>query len=445
MTRAQAPAVRERTQGRRRHPEKRGERSSVRDERRVAWGRMPALRDRTAAAAHSAVDGAGTPADSERMSGPTGVIRPRVIAAAATLLGFYSALLAYYYVTTFGSRGSDSFGLLLALNLNYWYAWAAVTPGILWLSRRCPLERGALLGSVPAHLAGVFLATLTHVSLVTLGREGIYYATGRNSGRWLEEFQRMFFLNFDFEMATYWAIVGLSHALRYHYEAQNRALTALRLETRLVEAQLQALQRQIQPHFLFNTLNTVSALMHKDVEAADAMLARLGTLLRQAIETVDVQEVALAEELDFLRQYVAIEQARFQDRLTVSFEIEPGAEDCPVPNFVLQPLVENSIRHGIGPRPGPGHVLVRAARAGQILRLEVRDDGVGVDPSRLSDLEHGVGLSNTRSRLAHLYGERHRFAVVHPPGGGLSVQIDIPVEEPAREASEADLLEEGAA
>lgn len=374
-----------------------------------------------------------------------GVIRLRLIVGAATLLGFYSAFLAYYYVTTFSPQGADSFALLLALNLNYWYAWAAIAPGILWLSRRCPLERGLLARSVPAHLVGVFLATLLHVSLVTLGRELIYYAASMTSGRWLAEFQRMFFLNFDWEMATYWAIVGLSHALRYHYEAQSRALAASRLETRLVEAQLQTLQRQIQPHFLFNTLNTVSALMHRDVEAADAMIVRLGDLLRQSIETGDVQEVALAHELDFLRKYVDIELARFQDRLTVTFEVDSGTGDCPVPNLLLQPLVENSIRHGIGPRPGPGHVLVKVRRTRAGLRLEVRDDGVGVDAARLSDLEHGVGLSNTRSRLAHLYGERHHFSVTTPAGGGLSVLIEIPVDEPAREAVEADLVAEGAA
>lgn len=378
------------------------------------------------------------------MTPPTGAIRLRLIFAVATALGFFSAFQAYYYVSTFSSR-PDPIGILLALNFNYWYSWAVLTPAILWLARRCPLERGRLWRHVPAHIVGVFVATLAHVSLVTLGRAGIGYFHPLPGGDWQMQFQRMFFLNFDFEMATYWAIVGLSHALSYHYEAQARALTASRLETRLVEAQLQTLQRQIQPHFLFNTLNTVSALMHRDVEAADAMIARLGDLLRQSIETVDVQEVALAHELDFLRKYVDIEQARFQDRLTVTFEVDPDTEDCPVPNFLLQPLVENSIRHGIGPRTGPGHVLVKAVRAGEVLRLEVRDDGVGVDAARLSDLERGVGLSNTRSRLAHLYGERHRFAVTSPPEGGLSVVIEIPVDEPAREASVAELLAEGAA
>jgi len=408
-------------------------------------GRVDERRGAARGATPSFIDRASIAVDSDHVSARTGVIRLRLIFGVATALGFFSAFQAYYYVSTFSTR-QDSFGILLALNLNYWYSWALLTPAILWLARRCPLERGRLWRHVPAHIVGVVAATLTHVSLVTLGRAGIAWLHPLpGGGDWQAQFQRMFFLNFDFEMATYWAIVGLSHARRYHYEAQARALTAARLETRLVEAQLQTLQRQIQPHFLFNTLNTVSALMHRDVEAADAMIARLGDLLRQSIETVDVQEVALAHELDFLRKYVDIEQARFQDRLTVTFDIDPDTQECPVPNFLLQPLVENSIRHGIGPRPGPGHVWVTATRAGDILRIEVRDDGVGVDAARLSDLEHGVGLSNTRSRLAHLYGDRHRFVVTSPSQGGLSVLIEIPVDEPAREASVAELMAEGAA
>lgn len=378
------------------------------------------------------------------MPTPARGIRARHIFVVATLLGFFSAFSAYYYATL-ASR-QEEFAILLALNLNYWYSWALLTPVILRLSTRFPLERGRFLRSVPMHVVGVVGCTLAHVSLVTAGRAAINSLVApMPMSPWTTSFQRMFFLNFDYEMMTYWAIVFLSHAQRYHYEVQARALAASRLETRLIEAQLQNLQRQIQPHFLFNALNTISALMHRDVEAADAMLARLGSLLRQAIETTDVQEVALADELDFLRKYVAIEQARFQDRLTVTFEIAPDTEDCPVPNFLLQPLVENAIRHGIGPRTGPGHVWVGAARHGAVLRLDVRDDGVGMEPSRLSDLEQGVGLSNTRSRLVHLYGDRHRFAVTTAPGEGLSVTIEIPVDEPAHEASEHDVLAEGVA
>jgi signal transduction histidine kinase len=370
------------------------------------------------------------------MASSSGALRLRLIFGAATVLGFFSAFTAYYYVTTFGQRGKASFPFLLLLNLNYWYSWALLTPGILWLARRFPFERGVWLRSVPVHLAGVFVCTLAHVTLVMLGRMNIYAWRGESPGAWPAEFQRMFFLNFDYEMMTYWAIVGVSHVLRYHYEAQARTLSASRLETRLMEAQLQSLQRQLQPHFLFNTLNTISALIHRDVEAADAMLARLGDLLRLSFENLGVQEVALEQELDFLRQYVAIEQARFRERLTVTFDVAPDALDCLVPNLLLQPLVENAIRHGIGPRVGPGHVLVRAARTGAVLELEVRDDGVGVPAAQLSDLEQGVGLSNTRSRLAHLYGADHRFEVRLPADGGLSVLIAIPVDEVATEASE---------
>jgi two-component system LytT family sensor kinase len=368
----------------------------------------------------------------------SGALRLRLIFGAATVLGFFSAFTAYYYVTTFAQRGKASFPFLLLLNLNYWYSWALLTPGILWLARRFPFERDSWLRSVPVHVVGVFACTLAHVSLVMFGRGAIYSWRGESQGVWSSEFQRLFFLNFDWEMMTYWTIVGVSHALRYHYEAQDRALRASRLETRLMEAQLQTLQRQIQPHFLFNTLNTISALMHRDVEAADAMLARLGDLLRMSFETLGVQEVSLEQELDFLRKYVAIEQARFRERLDVTFEIADDTLDCLVPNLVLQPLVENAIRHGIGPRIGPGHVLVRAARSGSVLELEVRDDGVGVPAAKLSDLEQGVGISNTRSRLVHLYGDQHRFEVRRPAGGGLSVVIAIPVDDVATEASEAE-------
>ena len=204
-----------------------------------------------------------------------------------------------------------------------------------------------------------------------LGRTAIYSWWGESQGVWAMEFQRMFFLNFDWEMMTYWTIVGLSHALRYHYEAQDRALRASRLETRLMEAQLQTLQRQLQPHFLFNTLNTIAALMHRDVEAADAMLARLGDLLRLSFETLGVQEVALEQELDFLRQYVAIEQARFRERLTVSFDI--GARRARVPGAKPFAAAARRKRHPARDRAA-GRARARAG-AGGAQRLGARARG----------------------------------------------------------------------
>jgi len=254
----------------------------------------------------------------------------------------------------------------------------------------------------------------------------------------------MFFNNFDWDMMTYWAIVGLSHALRYNGEARDRELRESQLETHLVEAQLQALQRQLQPHFLFNTLNTISALMHRDVDAADNMIAKLSDLLRISLHNVGTQEVPLKEELDFLSKYLEIEQSRFRDRLTVVFDVQPDTLDALVPHLVLQPLVENSIKHGIGPRPTPGRIEIRSRRTGSLLELEVKDNGLGLSAARLTDFNRGVGLANTRSRLQHLYGSSHRFEFRQPAGGGLSVLVAIPLVELAVEAHE-DMVEEGVA
>jgi signal transduction histidine kinase len=359
-------------------------------------------------------------------------IPPRVIFAVATALGFFSGFQAYYFVSTFTGRPA-SFPLLLALNLSYWYSWAILTPGIIWLARKFPFERRAWKRSTIVHIGGVFAATFLHVALTVASRKAIFTLIQEPQSPWLVEAQRMFFLNFDWEMMTYWAIIGLSHALWYQREAQERAVKAIQLETHLVEAQLQALQRQLQPHFLFNTLNTISALMHRDVDAADNMIARLSDLLRISLNAVGVQETTLKAELDFLSKYLEIEQTRFRDRLTVVFDVRPDTLDALLPNLILQPLVENCIKHGIGPKATPGRIEIRARRAGKVLELEVRDNGVGLSAARLSDFNRGVGLANTRSRLQHLYGASHRFEFRQPPGGGLQVLIAIPLVEAAQE------------
>jgi two-component system, LytTR family, sensor kinase len=378
------------------------------------------------------------------MQAAWGRIRLRTIWGVASALGFFSAFQAYYFVSTFTERPA-SFLLLLALNLNYWYAWALLVPAILWLARRFPIERGTWTRSVPVHLGGVVFCTFAHAVVVTTVRQAIVGSLAPDVAPaqplWLQDFQRMFFLNFDWEMMTYWAIVGLSHALRFHYESQTRALRESQLETRLVEARLRSLQHQLQPHFLFNTLNTISALMHRDVETADRMIARLSELLRASLEMGDVQEVALKQELEFLERYLEIEQTRFRDRLTVRFDVDPGLLDALVPNLILQPLVENAIKHGLGPRPSGGTVRIVARRAGELLALEVCDDGVGLSAARLSDFNRGVGLANTRSRLQHLYGSGHRFEFRQPPEGGLSVLIAIPTGEVAGELLEYTAME----
>jgi two-component system, LytTR family, sensor kinase len=352
----------------------------------------------------------------------------RIIFSVATALGFFSAFAVFYFVSTFTDQRA-AFGLLLALNLGYWYSWAALTPGILWLTRRFPFDRAAWKAAIPVHVAGVIVAVSLHVVMTVALRFGTYWAIGESLDTWLHEAQEMFIVNFDWEMMTYWTIVGVGTALRYLDEARAKELNAAQLETRLIEARLHTLQRQLQPHFLFNTLNTISALMHRDVEAADAMIARLSDLLRMSLERVGVQEVPLKEELDFLSKYLEIEQTRFRDRLTVVFDVQADTLHVLVPNLLLQPLVENAIKHGIGPRPTPGQVTVRAPARRALLELDVQDDGVGLSAARLTDFNRGVGLSNTRSRLDHLYGSLHRFEFRQPADGGLLVCIAIPMAE----------------
>ena len=377
--------------------------------------------------------------DSAIMTPNPGRVPVRVIVGVATALGFFSAFAAFYFISTFTEKPAG-FPLLLALNLSYWYSWAVLTPGILWLTRQFPFERATWKAAIPVHLAGVVVAVLLHVAMAVASRMATYWVVGESLDSWLMEFQEMFFLNFDWEMMTYWTIVGVGHAIRYHYQVRAKELSAAQMETRLVEAQLQTLQRQMQPHFLFNTLNTISALMHRDVDAADAMIARLSDLLRMSLQRVGVQEVDLKEELDFLSKYLEIEQTRFRDRLSVVFDIQADTLDALVPNLLLQPLVENAIKHGIGPRPTPGQIVVRSRRVGAMLELDVQDNGVGLSAARLTDFNRGVGLSNTRSRLDHLYGSLHRFEFRQPAEGGLLVLIAIPMAELAVEVGEGEAV-----
>jgi len=216
------------------------------------------------------------------------------------------------------------------------------------------------------------------------------------------------------------------------------------LEARLARAQLQSLRLQLHPHFLFNTLNTINALIGTDRHAAERVVSGLSELLRMSLSSASEQEISLAKELELLAHYIEIQQIRFQDRLTVSFRVDPDARYALVPNLMLQPLVENAIRHGIAPRAAPGHVVVTAARQGGRLELSVVDDGVGESPR----VEHrdGVGLGNTRARLLSLYGSDHRFEAGSASTGGFAVRIEIPfrtdlaVKDAARRESGREAL-----
>ena len=270
--------------------------------------------------------------------------------------------------------------------------------------------------------------------------EAVHWWLARSEGNdyaWWTQVQRSAFLYLDWEMMTYWAIVGLSHALLYYRESRARELRAAQLETRLVAAQLTTLQQQLHPHFLFNTLHAISSLMHKDVNAADKVLIQLSDLLRITLEHSGRQDITLDAELGALSKYLAIEQTRFADRLVVRFEIQPETLDCLVPSLLLQPLVENAIKFGVARKAGPGHVDIRARREGDKLVLEVRDDGAGLTEDALTALQKGIGVSTTRARLQHLFGADYRFEF-HRLAQGLAVVVALPWRHASGAAQVAD-------
>jgi two-component system, LytTR family, sensor kinase len=341
----------------------------------------------------------------------------------ATLLGLLSTAVAWNFTVALGGPQVEWTTLLL-LNCAYWYLWALFTPAIVWLSQHYRFERQGLIRALLVHLPSVMLFSFGHIAAMG----GVQWWIATSAGRtfpWWEEVQRTALQYIDWEMMTYWAIAGLSHAVLYYRESKDRAVRASQLETRLVEAQLKTLQQQLHPHFLFNTLHAISALMHRDVEAADRTLMRLSDLLRMTLENIGQQEIPLQAELDFLFKYVQIEQTRFADRLIVRYDIQPDTLDGLVPNLILQPLVENAIKHGVAKKAGLGHIDISARRDGDKLLLEVRDDGVGLSEDALTALQKGIGVSTTRARLQHLFGADYRFEF-HRQAMGLAVVVAIP-------------------
>jgi LytS/YehU family sensor histidine kinase len=230
---------------------------------------------------------------------------------------------------------------------------------------------------------------------------------------------------FQLYVLTYWAMVGVCHALNYQRKYRERELRASQLETWLAQSQLQLLKAQLHPHFLFNTLNTISALMQTDLERADQMVARLGDLLRHSLDNFSVQEVPLWRELGFVDTYLEIEQVRFGPRLHIERDIDPDVLESLVPSLFLQPLVENALRHGIGPRPGTGHLILRAQRRETGVHLEIEDDGVGLP----AGYREGIGLANTRARLRQLYGDEHGLRLQPGGQGGVCVRVDLPFRD----------------
>jgi sensor histidine kinase YesM len=251
--------------------------------------------------------------------------------------------------------------------------------------------------------------------------------------RWIESFGMLNFL-------TYWVIVGAWFAFTYHsrylasrWKAAQLERDAARLEARMAEARLEALRMELNPHFLFNTLNSISGLVRRrEHDEAVQVLARFGELLRVTLDREAEQMTTLAQELEFLRLYLDIERVRFHDRLIVTIDVDPPLLAAPVPTLILQPLVENAVRHGIARKPGQGRIDVEARDTGGGLVLTVRDTGIGFGADGPTQTREGVGLSNTRARLAQLYGDDAWLELTETDGGGATVTVRIPLTERLR-------------
>lgn len=304
------------------------------------------------------------------------------------------------------------------------YPWALATPLVLWLSHRFRIERTNWIRRVSLH----FLFSLVLCSSL-IASHFITYMLLNGRGGSLTAF-RIFnytYYNLDRWLLIYGLILVLSHAFNYYQSFRRGELKASQLHTQLVQSQLEALKMQVQPHFLFNTLHSISALLSKDTDGARKMITRLGDFLRLTLENSGSMEVTLQQEIEFLNGYLEIERIRFQDRLTTDIHVDPEVLDVRVPNLILQPIVENAMRHAIG-NSTSGRIEVTAVPRNGVVRIEVKDNGPGLQVDRTLEARRGrgLGLANTRARLAGLYGDAASFELSNDPSGGLVVALEIP-------------------
>jgi sensor histidine kinase YesM len=313
----------------------------------------------------------------------------------------------------------------LFMQMSICYLWALSTPLVLWLARRFRLERN----NWPTRLATLFFTGLALVASMSAVHYVIYMTNlGLTANMTAFKAFQYVFLNLDRQLSFYWLLILSSHALNYYNGFRKGQLQASQLRTQLVQSQLEALKMQVHPHFLFNTLHSISALLNKDTEAARRMITRLGDFLRLTLENAGTQEVTLQQEMEFLNGYLEIERVRFRDRLTTLVTVDPEMLDVRVPNLILQPIVENAMRHAIATHSRPGRIEITAAARNGALRIQVKDNGPGlpVDQSSASQVGKGVGLANTKARLERLYGADHLLELTNDPTGGLVVTVEVP-------------------
>jgi len=334
------------------------------------------------------------------------------------------------YAAAIGENNKE-FGFISALRLNLvqFYVWAILSPLVFRFSRRFPIElrplnvRNLLL-YFPALISFAGIHQVIHLAV-------LWSITPRWRQKYpaLTDCYRAYFaFGFYIDLIIALLIVIAVHALLYYQSFRASELAQSSLKTDLAQAQLRALKMQLHPHFLFNTLHSISSLVLEDPPKANSMIARLGDFLRLTIDNSDQQLVTLKEETEFLRCYLDIEQVRFGDRLTVTFELEPQTLSAQVPHLILQPVVENAIQHAIAPRSTRGHINIEAKRLNSLLRVAISDNGPGISSNANLPWKQGVGLTNVRTRLQQIYGPDFRFELMNTNGGGLTAVMEIPFE-----------------
>lgn len=349
------------------------------------------------------------------------LIRGLGLLALWSLVGLAFASQVYLQSNLLGH--SITWGEAIRDSLEEWYVYGALSLPVMALARRLPLEGASRWRTAAIHLAAALAFSFAYVLLGALvGMVDSRFAG--ESATYGEIFRPLLVRTFPYNLLIYGVIVAVSHALDYYRRYHERTVQALELEKHLTEARLQALLHQLKPHFLFNTLNGIASLMHTDVDAADTMLVRLSELLRVTMSHTGAPRTTLREEVAFLERYLDIEKIRFRNRLEVVIDVEEAAMDAQVPSLILQPIVENAVRHGVEPHARSGRIELRGRVANGQLVVSVADNGKGLPAE--GPKRQGIGLANTRARLQELYGSGQKFELVNGPEGGLCVTMEIP-------------------
>ena len=348
-----------------------------------------------------------------------------------TVLALLSATGAHVYMASMGT--SESWAQLLAWSVSVSFIWSLITPVVYELARRFTFDRNNWTTALVVHLVACVGLTFVAAIVIVLLDPVVSWTPEKHVPFFAHTLSRALM---DFQ--RYWYIVLITQAIAYYGKYRERELQSSQLEAQLAHAQLEVLKIQLEPHFLFNTLNSIAALARNDGLAAENMTLQLADLLRFSLDAVGVHEVPLSRELTFLQKYVDIQQTRFQDRLQVEMDIQPHTLSALVPNLLLQPLVENAIRHGIGPRRAPGCIRISTRQVFDELWMEIGDNGQGLTFFSGIVPPEGVGLRNTRARLQQLYNHDHKMTVDDAPGGGCIVKIHIPFREFSQEVSSTD-------